>query len=67
MNPFRSRSTVICAMCLITLCIIDAMSMRAGYFNVEFASLSIFVLREIIGNVFNHQRKSDVPKEEEKP
>lgn len=59
-NPFRSRSTVICFGCLGTLMTIDFMAMKSGYFNVEFASLSIFVLREIIGNVFGHQLKADV-------
>lgn len=58
-NPFRSRSTVICFGCLLTLITIDFMAMKSGYFNVEFASLSIFVLREIIGNVFGHQAKAD--------
>lgn len=61
-NPFRSRSTVICMACLLTLLGIDAMAMKSGYFNVEFASLSIFVLREMIGNVFNHQNKADLIK-----
>lgn len=58
-NPFRSRSTVICIACLMTLVIIDGMAMYSGYFNVEFASLSIFVLREMIGAVFGHQLKAD--------
>lgn len=59
MNPFRSRSTIICFGCLGTLIMIDFMAMKSGYFNVEFASLSIFVLREIISNVFGHQAKTD--------
>lgn len=61
-NPFRSRSTVICIACLMTLVVIDGMAMYAGYFNVEFASLSIFVLREMIGAVFGHQLKADEKK-----
>jgi hypothetical protein len=62
LNPFRSRSTVICLACLGTLIAIDELAMISGYFNVEFASLSIFVLREMIAQVFGHQLKSDETK-----
>lgn len=58
-NPFRSRSTLICMACLLSLLIIDFMAMKSGYFNVEFASMSLLVLREMISASLNHQFKSD--------
>ncbi len=62
MNPLKSRSTIICFACLAALIVIDGMAMYAGYFNVEFASLSIFVLREMVDKVFGHQQKTDSAK-----
>lgn len=58
-SPFRSRSTIICLACLGTLLGICYMSVRAGFFTVEFASMTLLVLREIIAQVFGHQQKVD--------
>lgn len=59
LNPLRSRSTLICLACLLTLIVIDVLAMRSGYFNVEFASMSLLVLREMIAASLSHQIKAD--------
>ena len=59
MNPFRSRSTVICLSCLVTLIIINMICMRAGYYSSEFAAMSFLVLREMIAASLNHQAKTE--------
>lgn len=57
-NPLRSRSTIICLACLCTLVIICMLSMKSGFYNVEFASMALLVLREMIAAALNHQAKA---------
>ena len=66
-NPFRSRSTLICISCLVTLVIIDGLAMASGYFDATFACASLMVLREMIDKSLNHQAKTDPIKNEKAP
>lgn len=58
-NPFRSRSTILCLACLATLMGIVVVSMKSGFYNVEFASMCLLVLREMIAAALNHQFRAD--------
>lgn len=58
-NPFRSRSTIVCLLCLLTLTGINLMAVKTGFFNEAFALVSVYIIKDILTSVFMHQIKSD--------
>lgn len=64
---FKSRSTVICLACLLTLFAIDALlctiAWLTGFFTESLVALifsnSVLLLREIIAQSLGHQLKAD--------
>lgn len=57
--------------CLITLVVLNWMAWRSGWYNSEFALVSIYIVKEILQAIFKHQIEangSDKPevKEDEK-
>lgn len=63
-NPFRSRSTVLALACLVTLLILNGMAWKSGWYNSEFALVSVYIVKEILQALFKHQIEangSDLP------
>lgn len=58
-SPFKSRSTVIFLACLCALLYINCLSWFAGFFNTEFALVSVYLVRDIMIGVTTHQKTAD--------
>lgn len=58
-SPFKSRSTVIFLSCLSALLYINCLAWFAGFFNTEFALVSVYLVRDIMLGVTNHQKTAD--------
>ena len=58
-NPFRSRSTVMATECLIALLALNWMAWKSGWYNAEFALVSVYICKDILLAIFNHQGESN--------
>lgn len=58
-NPFMSRSTILATECLVSLLILNFMAWKSGWYNSEFALVSVYILKEILQSIFSHQLKGD--------
>lgn len=62
MNPFRSRSTILATECLVCLLLLNVMAWKSGFYNSEFALVSVYIVKEILQSIFQHQNKEDAAK-----
>jgi hypothetical protein len=56
---WRSRSTIICIVCLFTILAIDYICKRAGFFDAVIATISINIVKDVLVSVFGHQSRSE--------
>jgi len=58
--PWRSRSTIIFSLCVSGLLTINLLAWKAGFFNTEFALVSVYIFRDMMKDALDHQKDNPV-------
>lgn len=58
-SVLHSRSTIVSAMCFVTLMIVNFMTLKAGFFSEAIALVSIYLCRDLLLTLLKHQETSD--------
>lgn len=59
MNNLKSTPIVVCAICFATLIVVNFMAFKAGFFNTEFAVITVYLCRDILLGILTHQERTD--------
>lgn len=65
MNPLKSRSTIICVVCILAFLCFSEMVLAGGYFDAGFGAAGLMFLSGVVKYVFDHQAKNPVKPEEQ--
>ncbi len=65
MSILKSRSTVICIVCILAFLVFAEMVLWAGYFDAGFGAAGILFLSSVLKYVFDHQAKTQKPEDDQ--